>query len=383
MSSFWPSQVAPDICHNHLISTSAEVPVIVYQACDSTTLMRLGRDTASGKGHCKETAILLVTSTHSGRVTTWVSLLTTGFKTPLKQTNAKVITIWPSRGGNLGVILVGCGSQYFKTYPIHIPGLWKNGHIHIHDHPKCWPIHILPFDFVPIFFCWLLDKYHSQLWNTKRIRSLEKSLSETYVHIPGCKKNGAFHIGIQKNRVIHILFVEKRGPIIYLAALKKGAIRHAHPNYAIYRKLPAPPSTPSPPPAPEMTVLPAVFESFYHINTTPRGAVVSVALGCSGLWSAVVQWKAERCGAVVKRQIQDRELAGSTPVRKNPVRTKCWHFVHIVSTGFYSATDLRVIHRKWGGRIYIGIILKQSSLVYLFRHELFMGRGQNICAILP
>ena len=74
--------------------------------------------------------------------------------------------------------------------------------------------------------------------NTKRISSLEKFLSETYVHIPGCQKNGAFHIGIQKNQVIHILFVEKRGPVIYLAALKKGAIRHAHPYYAIYRKLP-------------------------------------------------------------------------------------------------------------------------------------------------
>ena len=77
--------------------------------------------------------------------------------------------------------------------------------------------------------------------NTKRISSLEKSLSEKYVHIPGCQKNGAFHTGIQKNRAIHtihILFVEKRGPIIYLAALKKGAIRHAHPYYAIYRLAP-------------------------------------------------------------------------------------------------------------------------------------------------
>ena len=73
--------------------------------------------------------------------------------------------------------------------------------------------------------------------NTKRISSLEKSLSEKYVHIPGCQKNGAFHTGIQKNRAIHILFVEKRGPIIYLAVLKKGAIRHAHPYYAIYRNL--------------------------------------------------------------------------------------------------------------------------------------------------
>ena len=70
--------------------------------------------------------------------------------------------------------------------------------------------------------------------NTKRISSLEKSLSEKYVHIPGCQENGAFHTGIQKNRAIHILFVEKRGPIIYLAELKKGAIRHAHPYYAPY-----------------------------------------------------------------------------------------------------------------------------------------------------
>ena len=55
------------------------------------------------------------------------------------------------------------------------------------------------------------------------------------------KKNGAFHIGIQKNRAIHILFVEKMGPIIYMTVLEKGAIRHAHPYYAIYRKLPPPP----------------------------------------------------------------------------------------------------------------------------------------------
>ena len=57
------------------------------------------------------------------------------------------------------------------------------------------------------------------------------------MHIPGCEKNGVFHIGIQKNWAIHILFVEKRGPIIYLGVLKKGAVRHAHPYYAIYRKL--------------------------------------------------------------------------------------------------------------------------------------------------
>ena len=84
--------------------------------------------------------------------------------------------------------------------------------------------------------------------NTKRISSLKKSLSETYVHIPGCQKNGTFHIGIQKNRTIHILFVERRGATIYLAVLKKGAIRHAHPYYAIYRKFLHPPPPAPPPP---------------------------------------------------------------------------------------------------------------------------------------
>ena len=88
--------------------------------------------------------------------------------------------------------------------------------------------------------------------NTKRTSSLEKSLSEKYVPIPGCQKSGAFHMGIQKNRVIHILLVEKRGPIIYLAALKRGAIRHAHPYYTMtyIRSYPRPPPAPPPPPPP-------------------------------------------------------------------------------------------------------------------------------------
>ena len=93
-----------------------------------------------------------------------------------------------------------------------------------------------PLIFLYPFFAVYYTNITVSSYNTKRISSLEKSLSEKYVHIPGCQKNGAFHIGIQKNRVIHIVFVEKRGPIIYLAALKKGAIRHAHPCYAIYRK---------------------------------------------------------------------------------------------------------------------------------------------------
>ena len=106
------------------------------------------------------------------------------------------------------------------------------------------------FIYCPLTFCThfllVITNITVNLCNTKRISSLKKSLSEKYVHIPGCQKNGAFHTGIQKNRSIHILFVEKRGPFIYLASLKKGVIRHAHPYYAIYRKLPLPTTPPAP-----------------------------------------------------------------------------------------------------------------------------------------
>ena len=119
-----------------------------------------------------------------------------------------------------------------------MPSLWKNGPIHILDHPKYWPIHILPFDFFDAFIAGSLANIVVNSLNIKRTNSLEKSLSKKYVHIPGCQKSGAFHIRVQKNRIIHTLFVEKGGPIIYLGALKKGAIRHAHPYYVIYRKLP-------------------------------------------------------------------------------------------------------------------------------------------------
>ena len=106
---------------------------------------------------------------------------------------------------------------------------------------------MLTYSFFVPFFAGYYTNIIVNSCNTKRISSLEKSLSEKYVHVPGCQKNGAFHIGIQKNGAIHILFVEKRGPIIYLAALKMGAIRHAHPYYVIYRKLPSPPPPPPPP----------------------------------------------------------------------------------------------------------------------------------------
>ena len=110
------------------------------------------------------------------------------------------------------------------------------------------------FIYCPLIFCThlmpVVRQIHSQFIEYQENKQPRKISERKYVYIPSCQKNGAFHIGIQKNRVFHILFIEKRGPIIYLSALKKGAIRHAHPYYAIYRKLPPRPPPPHPPPPP-------------------------------------------------------------------------------------------------------------------------------------
>ena len=127
-----------------------------------------------------------------------------------------------------------------SIYPIHIhvPSLWKNGPIHLLHHPKCWPIHILPFDFFCTHLLLEVRQISQSIHWIPREQAASKNLWAKICAYTRMSEKWAFYIGIQKNRVIYILFVEKRGPIIYLAALKKGAIRHAHPYYAIYRKLP-------------------------------------------------------------------------------------------------------------------------------------------------
>ena len=48
-------------------------------------------------------------------------------------------------------------------------------------------------------------------------------------------ENETIYITIMKNWVSHILCLRKKGLILYLAALKRGAIWAAHPYYVIYR----------------------------------------------------------------------------------------------------------------------------------------------------
>ena len=64
--------------------------------------------------------------------------------------------------------------------------------------------------YVPIY-CSLLDKYHSQFieyQENKQPRNISERKICAYTK---SQKNGAFQIEIQKNRAIHILFVEKKG----------------------------------------------------------------------------------------------------------------------------------------------------------------------------
>ena len=76
--------------------------------------------------------------------------------------------------------------------------------------------------------------------NTKRISSLEKSLSEKYVHMPGCQKTGPF---TQESRKI--------GPFIYFL-LKKGGQSYTWQRCTDIRTMPYIGSYPPPTPPPEL-----------------------------------------------------------------------------------------------------------------------------------
>ena len=145
-------------------------------------------------------------------------------------------------GGNLGVIVVRVCEPAFQCLP----------------HSYTWPIIqnvdlfiYCPLIFVPIY-CWLLDKYHSQFIEYQENKQPRKiSEQKICVYTKLSEKWGLSHRNPEKIGSFILLFIEKRGPVIYLAALKKGAIRHAHPYYAIYRSYPPPPPplrTPLPPP---------------------------------------------------------------------------------------------------------------------------------------
>ena len=188
-----------------------------------------------------------------------------------------------SWGGDVGVNVVRLCEPVFRNLSIHnMFGLWKNGHIHILGCPKCWLIHVLPFDILYQFIQNLLFAVCIHVYKLKK-EMYFKLLTLFIYHLhwhPFTLSNSAVkpfysewtHLSIPPGRV-HSL---KRGPFMYqsrkigsviyfffwikganhifmyLTVLKKGAIRYTHRYYATYRKLsPSSPPPPRPPPHPQ------------------------------------------------------------------------------------------------------------------------------------
>ena len=114
-------------------------------------------------------------------------------------------------------------------------------------HSYTWSSEMLTSSYTALWFLYSFIMWQSIHW-IPREQTASKNLWEKNIHIyPDIRKVGPFTHESRKNRASHILFVEKKGLIIYLAALKKGTIWHAHLYYAIYRNLPASFTTTTPP----------------------------------------------------------------------------------------------------------------------------------------
>ena len=74
---------------------------------------------------------------------------------------------------------------------------------------------------------------------------MEPFIYKKYVHLyRDVRKWGHSYTNQEKMGQSYTVSLEKKGLIVYLEALKKGAIRAAHPYHVIYRELPPPPPPP-------------------------------------------------------------------------------------------------------------------------------------------
>ena len=155
------------------------------------------------------------------------------------------------RGGlgavNLRIIVVRVCEPVFRNLPQSYTWPLKNRTL-----SYTWSSKMLAYSYTAL---WFLYPFIAGNWtniainslNTKRTSSLDKSLSKKNIRIyRDVRKVGPFTYESRKNGSVIYFLVEKKKLIIYLAALKKGAPRHAHPYYVIYRKLPIPRSPPHP-----------------------------------------------------------------------------------------------------------------------------------------
>ena len=130
---------------------------------------------------------------------------------------------------------------------MHRPVLWKKTDPFIYY--IIWNVD--PFIYCHLIFCIHLLLVVRQIipsihWIPRGQAASKISKWKISVYTGKSEKVGPLIYQTRKIGPVMYLSVAKRGLIIYLAALKKGAIRHAHPYYAIYRKLPRHPPPPPP-----------------------------------------------------------------------------------------------------------------------------------------
>ena len=142
----------------------------------------------------------------------------------------------------MGVIVVQVCEPVFRNLPHSYTWPLKKW-----THSYTWSSEMLTYLYTALWFfshLLLVVRQISQSihWIPKEQAASKNLWWKRYTHIPGCQKSGAF----RKISGQSYTFSWKKGLIIYLAALKKGAIRHAHPYYTIYMKLPPPHPLPHP-----------------------------------------------------------------------------------------------------------------------------------------
>ena len=105
--------------------------------------------------------------------------LALSYVTTLFQTSLRMHTDWLlSRGWgcNLRVILIRVCEPVFQNLPHSHTWPLKKRTIHIPDHPKCWPIHILPFDFLYPFFAGCHTNISQSIHIIQRGKATSKNL---------------------------------------------------------------------------------------------------------------------------------------------------------------------------------------------------------------
>ena len=139
-------------------------------------------------------------------------------------------------GGNLGVILVRVCDPVFWKLPQSYTWPSKNM---TYSYTLLYTM--LTYLYVHDLFATYTQNLHTNITILFQFGSLSWISVQTYAHLNRDVKMEPFKYQSRKNGSVMYSFLGRKGLIVYPAALKKGAIRAAHPYHVIYRELPPSP----------------------------------------------------------------------------------------------------------------------------------------------